>query len=208
FFNVYFDAYLTIGLLHGRRVGNGINREMKRFEVDVFANEHRRFLAQWLIDNAGKRITSVRESLVDHLIKVIADGIEAGKDMPTITRELQKLVRSRPFYRWQAARIARTEATAAANYGASIAGRSSRIMLEKEWISSNDPRTRRRPDDKYDHIEVDGQKVPEEGLFNVQGDLIRFPGDPEGRPGNIINCRCAMALVPKRDADGRLIRKV
>ena len=207
FEQVYMDAYLQVGLLHGKRVGAGINKELKRFEIDVFANEYRRFLAQWLIDNAGTRIVLVRGSLVDYLIQSVAEGFASGNDLPTITRDLHRLMRSRGFYRWQAARIARTEATAAANYGASIAGQTSGIVLEKEWISSNDPRTRRRPDNKYDHIEVDGQKVAEKGLFNVQGDLIKFPGDPKGNPSNIINCRCAMSLVPKRDRDGRLITK-
>ncbi len=212
FYKAYFDSYLIVGLLHGKRVGHGINRDMKRFVVDIFANEYRRTLAQWLLENGGKRIESVSESLAEHLIKVIAEGIEEGKDMRTIIKEIQKLVRSRPFYRWQAARIARTEATSAANHAASIAGKGSGIVLEKEWISSNDKRTRRDPGDKYpdrfDHIEVDGDKVPEEGMFNVQGNKLLYPGDlVNGHPSNTINCRCALALVPKRDEDGRLIFK-
>jgi hypothetical protein len=207
FASSYFDSYLIVGMMHGRRVGYSINRQMKAFDIDVFATSWRRFLAQWLLENAGTNIVSVRESLVETLIKQIAVGLEEGKGIRVIAKELQKLVKSRGFYRWQALRIARTEATAAANLGATIAGRDTGVVLEKEWLSSNDPRTRRRPDDKYDHIEVDGQKVSENGKFNVQGDRILYPGDPKGQPGNIINCRCTTVLVPKRDLQGRLVFK-
>ncbi len=207
FFNTYVQAYTVIGLLHGRRIGAGINRELKQFEVGVFASNYRRELAKWLRKNAGTRIVSVRDTLVESLIDIIAKGIEDGKDIRTIARELEKFVGSRGFYSFQALRIARTEATAAANYSATIAGRDSGVVLEKEWISSNDARTRTQPKSKFDHIEVDGQKTAEQGLFDVQGDKLRFPGDPLGAAANTIQCRCAVALVPKRDAQGRLVFK-
>lgn len=207
FASTYFDSYMVVGRIHGRRIGFGINRELKNFDPDVFSTSWRRFLAQWLLENAGVNIVSVRTSLVETLVKQIALGLEEGKGIRIIAKELQLLVRSRGFYRWQALRIARTEATAAANLGATIAGQETGVVLEKEWISSNDPRTRRRPDDKFDHIEVDGQKVSEKGLFNVQGDRLLYPGDPKGQPSNIINCRCTTSLVPKMDSQGRLVFK-
>lgn len=206
FFNTFLDFYATIGILHGKRVGNAINEEIRKdFNPETFEGNYREFIRRWLIENAGFKIVSVREELIDYVIKFIGNNISQGTDIRTISRLLQKHILSRGFYRWQIERIVRTETTAAANYGAIQAGESSGVIWEKEWISSKDRRTRRRPEDQFDHYEMDGVKVPKEGLFNVNGDLIQYPGDPEGRPGNVINCRCSVAVVAKRDANGRII---
>lgn len=203
----YIDFYYTIGLAHGKRVGKSINRDdvLKNFDPNDFEGGYREFIARWLINNAGTRITSVRKELIDYLINYIADGMRDGKDIRTISRELQKHVLLRGFYRWQIERIVRTETTAAANQGAIRAGESSNIIWEKEWISSRDGRTRRRPDDAFDHYEIDGMRVPKGEKFKFQGDALDYPGDPKGQPGNVINCRCTVAIVPKRDENGRII---
>lgn len=204
-FNAYLDAYYYIGLDYGTRIGKGIIKEQKSFDLEYFPTVYRNFLRDWLLENAGTRIVSVRKTLVDYLIQTIAKGIEENQDIRTISRELHKLVRSRRFYRWQALRIARTETTAAANLGATKAAEETNLVLVKEWISAVDARTRRKPDDEHDHIQMDGVRVEQKDLFNVQGDFIQFPGDPKGEASNIINCRCTIAMVGKRDSAGRLI---
>lgn len=203
----YIDFYYTIGLSHGKRMGKSINRDdvLKNFDPNDFEGGYREFIARWLVNNAGTRITSVREELIDYLINYIADGMRDGKDIRAISRELQKHILSRGFYRWQIERIVRTETTAAANQGAIQAGESSNIIWEKEWISSRDGRTRRRPDDAFDHYDIDGMRVPKGEKFKFQGDALDYPGDPKGQPGNVINCRCTVAIVPKRDENGRII---
>tara|TARA_R110002167_G_scaffold284737_2_gene489898 strand:+ start:25299 stop:26096 length:798 start_codon:yes stop_codon:yes gene_type:complete len=205
--NAYLKTYTTIGILYGNRVGRGINRDIKAFTLDSFADAYKRFLQQWLFNNAGLRIQTVRQSLIDYLIKEIANGMDEGLTIREVAARLEKLVNSRNFYRWQALRIARTETTASANYGASVAAEQSDYVLEKVWISSHDARTRRRPDDKYDHYVMEGVVTDEKGVFEVQGDFLRFPGDPIGNSANTINCRCSVAIRPKRDSNGRLIRK-
>lgn len=202
----YIDLYEEIGVRHGKKIGEEINQEIrKNFDPTAFEGGYRQFIANWLVNNAGARIASVKDELLEYLIKFIADGLEQNQNIRTISRELQKHILSRGFYRWQVERIVRTETTAAANWGAIQAGESSGIVWEKEWISSNDSRTRRRPKDQFDHIEMDGAKVPKDENFNVQGDQLAYPGDPNGQPGNVINCRCTVAIVPKRDEEGNLI---
>lgn len=44
--------------------------------------------------------------------------------------------------------------------------------------------------------------------YNVGGEQLEFPGDPNGSPENTINCRCFSEVVAKRDDNGRLIPKV
>jgi hypothetical protein len=38
-------------------------------------------------------------------------------------------------------------------------------------------------------------------------ELLMFPGDPAGSAANVIQCRCAVSLRPKRDVNGNIIMK-
>ena len=205
--NAYLNVYREIGIKHGVKVGKGINRDLKFFTLELFESTFTRGLLEWIINNTGTRITSVKDTLVKYLIKIIADGFEEGRTIQEIARIMQRTINSRSFYRWQALRIARTETTAAANYAATIAGDSSVYVMEKVWISAQDNRVRRRPEDKYDHVDMHNITVDPGTTFNVQGDKLRFPGDPKGKPSNVIQCRCTVAITPKRDKNGDLIFK-
>lgn len=59
--------------------------------------------------------------------------------------------------------------------------------LVKEWVATSDDRTREW------HIDADGQTVPFDEPFDVDGEPMMYPGDPAGSPENVINCRCAVA---------------
>lgn len=201
----YQDLYYTIGLSHGKRVGKSINKQIKNFDPSGFENSFFDFVKNWLLNNGGQRIVSVKSELVQYLLQFITEGMNQGKDIRTISRELQKHILSRGFYRWQIERIVRTETTAAANLGAIQAGNATNVIWEKEWISSRNARTRRRPDDQFDHWVLDGVKVAKGEKFNVQGSMLDYPGDPKGHPGAVINCRCSCVIVAKRDSQGRII---
>lgn len=45
------------------------------------------------------------------------------------------------------------------------------------------------------HEDADGQEVAEHEYFIVDGEALRWPGDPYGSPKNIINCRCYVEPV-------------
>ncbi len=207
----YNEVYEDIGLVHGKKTGAGINLQLKRFEIDFFDIVFRENLANWIRQNAGENITSVTLGLRGYLIDYIARRIEEGATIAEITDEIQRHILSRGFYRWQIERIARTETTAAANYGASVAGDVSGVFMVKEWVSTHDPRTRRHESgDLYDHWDMDGERVGKDDKFRVPDrfggyDFLRFPGDPKGRAANIINCRCTAGLIPQRDEFGDLV---
>jgi len=56
------------------------------------------------------------------------------------------------------------------------------------WVTVGDEVVR------VSHVVVDfTEKV--DGGFIVQGEFLRFPGDPNGSASNIINCRCSVLLV-------------
>lgn len=62
-----------------------------------------------------------------------------------------------------------------------------RTML-KNWDATLDRKTRKA------HVAADARyrfnPIPVDQRFVVGGELLRFPRDPSGSPGNIINCRC------------------
>ena len=211
FYIVYQDVYNYVGIKHGDRTGKQINAQIKKieskaFSLNDFISLFERELLRYILDRGGSRIRSVRFHYVKFIQEIIATGLNDGKAIREITTDLQKLIKSRRWYRWQSLRIARTETTAAANFAAVTSSRVSGVVMQKEWISSLDARTRRPPESHFDHYDMNGKIVPIDEEFNVSGEELLFPGDPNGSAGNVINCRCTVAQIPKRDKNGKLIR--
>jgi len=213
-FDAYLKVYSEIGGIHGMRVGKEINKQIKKkdFTVDAFLAEFQRRLSLWLIQNGGQRITSVRSNYISYVNEIIAKGIEDGKTIRQIASGMTKVINNRNFYRWQALRIARTETTTASNYAATVSSKVSGVLMDKVWISSQDSRTRRTPKSKFDHATMNQVRVALEEPFNVNGELIMYAGapfTPQGTPTsaqNIINCRCSIAQVVRRDSNGNIMR--
>lgn len=202
----YFKVYSEVGKIHGQRVGKSINKQIKEFTLSSFLNQFEKNLLEWLFNNAGTRIVSVRDTYAKYIVDFIGKGILSDMTLVEVVRELEKAISSPKWYRWQLLRIARTETTAAANYGSTIASTISGVATDKVWISAVDARTRKPPKSSYNHLAMNGTRVPQFEKFNVNGDLIDFPGDPKGKAQNIINCRCSSTVVVRRDKNGKIIR--
>lgn len=92
---------------------------------------------------------------------------------------------------WTAAqRTARTAITAAQNAGRQRVYNQALAMgldfLKKEWVATLDKRTR------HEHGFADGQKVPLNKPFSIDGYKMMHPGDTSA-PGYLVyNCRCTM----------------
>lgn len=63
------------------------------------------------------------------------------------------------------------------------------IKVKKRWVATLDSRTRDT------HQELDGQEVPVDEPFTVDGMEIMYPGDPSAEPELVYNCRCSMIEV-------------
>lgn len=201
---MYVDIYKTIGLDYGNKINNQLEKVTK---ANILFNEELlKEILLFLSNEGGLRITSVRNTLVESLIEAIKEQISVQGSLVSVRDVIYNIVyKSQQFYKWQALRIARTETTTSANFSAIVAARQSNLVLEKQWISAQDDRTRIIP---YDHLDMNGQKVDLESPFFVGGENIFYPGDANASAGNTINCRCTIAFVPKRDKDGFLIRKI
>lgn len=210
-YKTYFDIYYNIGRIHGARVGKDINTNLKEFTIADFMTLFERELPAFLREFGIRRIQLVHNAYLNVIFEMFNERLQQGKTMDETTQEVFKIMRSPRFYEWEARRIARTETTGAANYATVKSGAVAGYVMEKKWISATDVRTRRKPKAHYDHFEMNGKKVglKENFIFNANSldyDELSYPGDPKGRAGNVINCRCTVAVVPKRDKKGNLIR--
>lgn len=93
-----------------------------------------------------------------------------------------------------AIRNARTSMTAAENLGRTESAnyiRSQGVPIEEVWSATHDDRTRET------HLMLDGTKKDENGYYGawLLKTPLRFPGDPQGDPEEVYNCRCRDSIV-------------
>ncbi len=81
--------------------------------------------------------------------------------------------------------IAEHEAQTAFNAGVYFGGRS-KGLAKKTWLTRKDAKVR------PEHIFLQGKSVPIDEPFSVEGETLRFPGDPLAPPHLTINCRCRL----------------
>lgn len=122
----------------------------------------------------------------------VLQGILQGEPMDKIAGRLSKVT---DMNETAAIRNARTMVTGAENKGrqdsyarASADG----IILDKEWIETNDKRTRHTH--RHKPVGVGGEIVGQDESFS---NGLMYPGDPNGRPEEVYNCRCTVAAVVK-----------
>lgn len=165
------------------------------------------WIKRYLFDFIVEKITfSVFETTKDTLTRVLSQAITEGWGVAETVKNLEEL----PLPKTQAARIVRTEITRAANAGTMAAGDTFPFEQNKEWIAAHDTRTRgQKPKDHASHIGLDGRVIDYEDVFvdPINGDYLRFPGDPLASAESVINCRCSIAVVAKIGINGRLIPK-
>jgi hypothetical protein len=189
----------------GRKSMSG-NIETKGFG---FNEQWTRFIEEYLKNHIVDKLTfNVTATLKEYLLNVLNRAVEQGWGVDKTVKFLrEESVSERSFTKFQAARIVRTEVNRASNAGVMAAGDTYEYQMTKEWISVHDNRVR---DNEYaSHRQLDTIKIDFEDVFTdpVNGDRLIAPGDPKASAASTINCRCQLALAPKRDARGRLIPK-
>lgn len=114
----------------------------------------------------------------------VTSSILQGKSIKHMADDLQSRIVT--MNRDSAIRTARTAVTGAQNAGrmdSYFAAEKMGIKCRKEWMATLDGRTR------HSHAMLDGEVVDNNKKFS---NGCRFPGDPQGRPEEIYNCRCTL----------------
>lgn len=130
------------------------------------------------------------------ITKNVTSGILQGKSVGKMAADLQ--TRITEMDRTSAVRAARTAVTAAQNAGRMDiyhAAEKMGIRLQKEWLATLDSRTR------HSHRRLDGERRDPDDEFS---NGCRYPGDPQGKPAEVYNCRCTLIThvldIPQDDA--------
>jgi SPP1 gp7 family putative phage head morphogenesis protein len=88
-----------------------------------------------------------------------------------------------------AVRTARTMTTSAENAGRVDSYKRAKahgIEMQKEWLATEDNRTR------DSHLALNGKTADVDGFFKIGLKKLKYPGDPEGDPSEVYNCRCTL----------------
>ena len=197
---MFVDIYTTVGYDYNKRIKKEIERTTKNV---LFSDSFLQDILVFLSGEGGAKIVSVRGTLIEDIIKAIEDKLKNDTSLINLQNAIYEIVtKSQQFYKWQALRIARTETTFASAYAAMRAASKSNFEMTKEWVSAKDDRTRK------DHRLENGQIVDFNDPFIMNdGSQLQYPGDPKGKPGQVINCRCTIAFKAKKDKDGNIIFK-
>lgn len=132
----------------------------------------------------------------------VTSSILQGKSIKGMADDLQNRIVT--MNRGSAIRTARTAVTGAQNAGrmdSYAAAEKMGIKLKKQWVATLDGRTR------HSHAMLDGEQIDQDKKFS---NGCRFPGDPQGPPGEVYNCRCTLIAAVegygkdamRRDRDG------
>lgn len=133
-----------------------------------------------------RRLDKVNDTTKDGLEKIMSQTRAIDQSKSTLDNVLAA------FTIWIASRspvIGLTLATASSGSGVDMAMIDNPKELKKRWRAFIDEDTRAA------HAEADGQEVWDNDNFIVDGEALRWPGDPYGSAGNIINCRCYVEPV-------------
>lgn len=144
-------------------------------------------VAEYVARVVARRVTMITDSTKAALRDEIAAGIAENEGTAQIARRIQRTYGEWmgegevPFDRSRSYTIARTEVHGAASYGMHQGAAQSGAFSKKRWLTTRDGRER------DSHAMMDGQ---ERALDERYSNGLMYPGDPDGEPGETVNCRC------------------
>lgn len=180
------DAYALNRNFAGYEIARGLNENISWDLVDHNTVER-------LIKDNPKLLPKPRVDIPrdmrwnqQKIRSAITQGILQGESIDKIAGRLKSVTDMSDN---AAVRNARTATTGAENAGRQDGYDEAVQMgidLKKKWISTLDSRTRET------HILLDGEEVPNDEAFSNR---LMYPGDPNGEPEEVYNCRCTMIAV-------------
>ena len=178
--------------------------EVKSAETDLFSYTILQYLQTQGLDQLAADITNTTK---DQIRRYLVQSTEQNLTLP----ETIVLLRGAGITDYRAELIARTETGRAANIGSMVGATSTGLVTVKEWIAAKDNRTRRIPRDQFDHLNMDGTKIPMDATFKLQNkkggfDLMLHPCDSSGSAADVCNCRCTLGYEAQRDKNGKLLK--
>lgn len=168
-------------------------------ELDRFLDEKATKIVTSTTNYLSRMIASVPQPSLLARAAVGSEKAERFGRKGFLTRTVQRLYSV--FRRDRAPRVAVVEALQAAATVQHVAAltvtkvftrTTVTVEVEKVWYSVGDNRVRPA------HSEAHGQQQPIEEPYRVDGEALRYPRDPAGSAGNVVNCRCYESYIQVR----------
>jgi hypothetical protein len=139
-------------------------------------------------------LVRIPDDVYNAIFSEISEGVALGESKEQIASRIDtKLLQSgSEWWENRAKVITQTETNRAWNAGVLAAAQYYEPPTGPGWVKvwDTDMDSHERPS----HRRANGQTRRLSDTFQVGGEDLRFPGDPAGRPDNVINCRCTMTI--------------
>jgi len=191
--NIFVKHYKRVSTYASNKVFDFFDEEKSEIipQIKTIKDEFWKVVLAWIDIETARRITKVNNTTKNLIKNVISKGINEGKSYKEIAKDLRTIKNITNPRR--AMMIARTETHTVMVHGLDEAVKTTEIEMEREWSSVLDERTRgSNAKDQFNHIIANGERVKQDEPFIMTGEALDYPGDPNGSPGNIINCRCVI----------------
>lgn len=143
-----------------------------------------------VLAQSGSQITNIAKSTQLNVMRIVDRSYNEGLSIPDTAKAIRAGMADAAGSR--ATLIARTELAGAVNGGSlaatQIVSEAAGIGYTKVWLTAEGASFPRH--EEYDGL--DGQATTLEGYFDVGGYSLQFPGDPDGPPEEVCNCRCTL----------------
>lgn len=143
------------------------------------------------LSQVGNFLVRIPDEVFQLVREAVIDGTNNGDDITDIAQAVDQILLGTGSERWpnRARVIAITEVNGAANagwYAAAVNAQNELgVRLNKVWLAAHDQKVR------PSHRAADGQLRGLTEPFIVGGWPLLYPGDKNGPPEEVINCRCA-----------------
>ena len=183
---------LSIYRLFWGTTRSGLFRQRREAEEQRASNLQDASVA-YLQQHGARNVVNVLDHTKRRISRSIQEGVREGEGQNAIAERIRRGT-SGEITRRRARVIARTET----HFAATTAGHDALVasglkdLYVMEWVSAEDARVR------GSHLMAHGQRIKEGDYFKVglNNTLLRYPGDPYGPAGEVINCRCISVVVP------------
>lgn len=117
------------------------------------------------------------------LNSAVTQGILHGDSIPDIAKQLSSVTGSGMAAATRNARTAVTGAECAGREESYRMAQEDGVRMKQAWAATLDGLTR------HSHAAIDGEEIEVGGTFS---NGCRYPGDPNGAPAEVYNCRCTI----------------
>lgn len=196
--DLFLDLYTDVGSTFAKLSYNNLKQHMA-LETKQAPDFVERMATFASTGHDRTRVIAINQG--KEIQRLIGKALEEELGIAQAGERVKELV-TQNINTYQAERIARTEILSASNFGSVEGAKSTGLPLMKQWISVLGDSTRNGHSSAHGTVVDLYDENGDDGVFEVGGEFLRFAGDPNGRPDNIINCRCTQVFLTKEEALG------